>query len=73
MPITGYTLYINYLDTTALEGGSYYPHFIDKKTEAQTYQVTCLGSHRYLVTKPDLNQVHLVAVGKERKDDRKEG
>lgn len=73
MPITGYTLYINHLDTTALEGGYYHPHVIDKKTEAQTYQVTCLRSHYYLVTRPDLNQVHLVAVGEERKDDRKEG
>ena len=37
MPLTGYTLYINYLDTTGLEGKCYHPHFTDKKTELREF------------------------------------
>lgn len=73
MPITGYTLYTHCLNTTALEGGYYHPDLIDKQTEAPRYQVTCLGSHSWLVTKLDLNQVPLGEGGEERENDRKEG
>lgn len=58
MPITGYTSYINYVNATILEGGYSHPPLIDKKREAPRHQVTCLGSHSWMVTKRDLNQVH---------------